>query len=353
MPSATWFREQVLDSPRWTARLLRCALWLASLPYGWIVRHRNAAYDSRTRPIEQLEIPVVSVGNLTVGGTGKTPLVAWLAKWLTERGKRVVLVSRGYGAKDGRPNDEARELADKLPNVPHLQDRDRVAAGRQAIQQHQADILVLDDAFQHRRLFRDLDIVLLDALDPFGGDYLLPRGLLREPTSGLARAAFVVLTRADLVERETRQSIQRRVAALNPAAQWLEAGLTVGPLLRRGRQPLNADVLRGARVFAFCGLGNPLGFRMTLAAAGAEIAHFQEFPDHHPYDAKDLAELEQRIAATASGSRLIDFVVCTHKDWVKIDRDALAGRPLVALTISVAWLTDATPLEKSLEKLIR
>jgi tetraacyldisaccharide 4'-kinase len=348
----TWFREQLL-SPRWSARLLRCLLRLASLPYGWIVRHRNAAYDSGRRRIERIEIPVVSVGNLTVGGTGKTPLVAWLAGWLAERGRRVVLVSRGYGSKVGSPNDEAKELADKLPQIPHLQNRDRFAAGRLAIEQFQAEILVLDDAFQHRRLHRDLDIVLLDALDPFGGDHLLPRGLLREPLAGLARARFVVLTRADLVDSATRNTIHQRVTSLAPTARWLEAGLTTGPLLRRGHDPLADQTLRGARVVAFCGLGNPRGFRRTLAAAGAEIVEFREFPDHHAYGPQDLAELEQRVVELSSNSHPIHFVVCTHKDWVKIDRDSLAGCPLVALTISIAWLSDVTPLEDALAALIR
>ncbi|MFM7073908.1 MAG: tetraacyldisaccharide 4'-kinase, partial [Planctomycetota bacterium] len=185
MLSATWHREQVRESRGFIAVLLRGVFGLAERPYAWAVAARNRSYDSGRSPINRVDVPVVSVGNLSVGGTGKTPLVAWLAQWFLERGVRVVLVSRGYGAAAGETNDEARELAIRLPNVPHLQNRYRHAAAQRAIEQHDAQLILLDDAFQHRRLHRDLDIVLLDGLDPFGGERLLPRGLLREPLENL------------------------------------------------------------------------------------------------------------------------------------------------------------------------
>ncbi|MFO0871863.1 MAG: tetraacyldisaccharide 4'-kinase [Pirellulales bacterium] len=340
MSGASWHRQWVRTARGPGGHLLRGLLWLASLVYAVAMRWRNAAFRRGRRAIHRLTIPVVSVGNLTVGGTGKTPLVAWLAQWLANRGVRVVIVSRGYGARPGQPNDEARELADRLPQVPHLQQADRVAAGQRAIQRYDAQCLVLDDAFQHRRLHRDLDIVLLDALDPFGGDYLLPRGLLREPLSSLARAAVLVLTRADLVDEATRLAIRDRALAHAPHAVWLEAGLAPGELLRHEHPPAHVRLLAGRPVAAFCGIGNPTGFRRTLQACGLQVVHWREFPDHHDYPQADQDELT-RWAASLSD---VSAIVCTHKDWVKLSQSSLGPHPLYALTVSLDWRTDPAPL---------
>src|SRR5690606_6118545 len=185
-----------LDPARWealisgqrrgfAARLARGALTLGELPYALAVLWRNRRYDRRPELVQHAPIPVVSIGNLTTGGTGKTPLVAWVARYLRGLDLRVVLLSRGYGAPDGALNDEALELEQRLPDVPHVQQPDRVAAVNLAAEEFASQIAVLDDGFQHRRLARDLDIVLLDALQPFGYGHLLPRGLLREPLKGL------------------------------------------------------------------------------------------------------------------------------------------------------------------------
>ena len=189
------------------AALLRGGLRLAETPYAWAMRWRNHRYDSGAATVHRLDVPVISVGNLTTGGTGKTPLVFWLAQWFRDRAIPVAVVSRGYRAPQAAraatatsENDEARELAARLPDVPHLQNPDRVAAARQAIRQFQCRAIILDDAFQHRRIGRDLDIVLLDALEPLGFGHVLPRGLLREPVEGLRRADLVALSRADVLE---------------------------------------------------------------------------------------------------------------------------------------------------------
>ena len=382
MLSATWHRERVRESHGVAACLLRASLGLAEWPYAWAVAARNRSYDNGKSPIRRVAAPVVSVGNLSVGGTGKTPLVAWLAQWFLDRGVRVALVSRGYGAAAGESNDEARELALRLPNVPHLQNRDRHAAAQQAIDQHGAQLILLDDAFQHRRLHRDLDIVLLDGLDPFGGERLLPRGLLREPLANLSRAHVVVLTRADLLGPEMRDAIRKRVQRLAPHALWLEAGVRVDRLLRHGSLPATAnqavsdgrspampstetrhsetwrtktrhaetssiETLRGLPVGAFCGIGNPAGFRRTLERLGATIVGWREFPDHHRFDAKDIGSLDTWSAELTAAQA----IVCTRKDWVKLDRGQLGGRPLWALDISLAWQTPLTALEERLEML--
>ncbi len=152
---------------------------------------RNWRYDTGRAVPRRVSAPVISVGNLTLGGVGKTPFVEWLARWLVARGVRVAIVSRGYGAPASgdspdieRLNDEARELAEKLPGVPHCQHADRLSACQRAIDQHGAELLLLDDAFQHRRVYRDLDILLVDACEPFGFEHVFPRGTLREPLAG-------------------------------------------------------------------------------------------------------------------------------------------------------------------------
>ena len=159
--------------------------------------------------------PVISVGNITLGGTGKTPMVEWIARWYRRRGVRVTLISRGYGHAGGI-NDEGLVLEENLPDVPHLQDPDRVRLASIAVLELETELIILDDGFQHRRLARDLDIVMLDALDPFGLGRLFPRGLLREPKGSLRRAGAIVLSRADLLEPAARDAIRREVDRARP-----------------------------------------------------------------------------------------------------------------------------------------
>ena len=170
---------------------------------------------------------------------GKTPMVHYLAKWFRSHGVRVAIVSRGYGADTSEPNDEAKELAEKLPDVPHLQNPDRVSASQTAIDELEMQLIVLDDGFQHRRLGRDLDIVMIDALEPFGFDHVFPRGTLREPITGLKRANVVALSRADLAPPALRKSIQERISRINANACWLELAHEPTELLGRdGVEPI-------------------------------------------------------------------------------------------------------------------
>lgn len=310
-----------------------CArLVLAALEpvYGWVVRRKNLRFDRGHAAAVRAEAPVISVGNLTVGGTGKTPLVCWLAKWLREQGRQVTLISRGYGSRGG-PNDEALELAAQLPEVPHLQNADRVAAARQALEMNPRQVLLLDDAFQHRRLARDLDIVLLDALEPFGYGRLLPRGLLREPVEGLARAHVVGLTRADAVSESRREEIRREVARLAPRALWIELAHQPRRLLNASGESLELSRVCGWKVAAFCGIGNPAGFRHTLVQCGVELISLRELPDHCSYDATVMGELEGWVSRQPG----ISAVLCTHKDLVKIPREQLCGVPLWSVEVGL------------------
>jgi tetraacyldisaccharide 4'-kinase len=309
-------------------------LSLGECGYGAVVRAKNRRFDSGRTPATKVDATVISVGNLTVGGTGKTPMVSWLARWFDERGAEVTLISRGYGAKAGQPNDEARELAARLPGICHLQHPDRIAAARIAVTMSSRKgrpVLILDDAFQHRRIARDLDIVLLDALQPFGFEHLLPRGLLREPPESLSRAHVVALSRADAISADERATIRARVEKLAPQALWIELEHRPSGYRSAAGVQIGLNELRGKRIAAFCGIGNPAGFRHTLGTCGIEVVELREFPDHFAYAAQSLAELDTWAARQAG----VEAIVCTHKDLVKIPRETLGGRPLWALAIDV------------------
>jgi tetraacyldisaccharide 4'-kinase len=325
------------------AASLRMALRLAEIPYTLVVRWRNFGYDRGHIPISRAEVPVISVGNLTLGGTGKTPLVAWIARWLRARDLRVTLISRGYGAEQGARNDEALELEQKLPDVPHLQNPDRVAAARTAVEEFECQVILLDDGFQHRRLARDLDIVLLDALSPFGFDHVFPRGMLREPPSSLRRAQVIALSRADMVSDEQRGQIRARAERYNVIAAWIEMRHAPQSLLAASGRSTTCESLAGRRIAAFCGIGNPAGFRHTLVECGYDVGELREFPDHHAYERDDIDSLghwarEKRASA----------LVCTHKDLVKLGVDEIAGIPLWAVEIGLDILSGQQALEECL-----
>lgn len=325
------------------AAALRGLLAAAEVPYALAMRVRNRRYDAG-RNVERVSVPVISVGNLTLGGTGKTPLVEWLARWFRQRGVRVSLVSRGYGAAAHAVNDEALELEQKLPDVPHLQDRDRVAAARIAIEELETQLILLDDGFQHRRLARDLDIVVLDALEPFGWNHVFPRGTLREPLAGLSRADVVVLSRADMISADERAAIRAQAQRYAARAAWVEAvHAPRGLLSATGRQEA-MSWLAGTRVAAFCGIGNPLGFRRTLEGCGCELVDFREFADHHRYRRDDIHSL-----VAWAESLDVDEVLTTHKDLVKIGIDYLGRRPLWALVVGFDVQQGLEALEARLE----
>jgi tetraacyldisaccharide 4'-kinase len=293
-----------------------------------------------------VDVPVISVGNVTAGGTGKTPMVAWLASWYRQRGTRVALISRGYGAESGARNDEALELERQLPDVPHLQNPDRVAAARTAIARFESELLLLDDAFQHRRLHRDLDLVLIDASEPFGYGHLLPRGLLREPLSALKRADVVALSRADLVGEEQRQALWRKLSEYAPQAATIEIVHRSHALCAWSGQRRELPTLEGRRVAAFCGIGNPAAFRQSLVQRGVQLALFQVFADHFPYGRADVESLAGRLR-----EQQIEDVICTGKDLVKLQVDQLGGAHLWALEIGIEFLSGRDQLESRLASL--
>lgn len=327
-----------------TAAAARAALGVAEGPYALAIALRNWRYDRNSDAVRRVSVPVISVGNLTVGGSGKTPMVKWIARRLRDRGVRVAIVSRGYGAQEGARNDEALELEQALPDVPHLQNPDRVAGATAAIEELDAQAILLDDAFQHRRLARDLDIVLLDATEPFGYGRLLPRGVLREPVASLRRAHVVCLTRADLVDASARESVRRRAQQVAPDAIWCEAAHRPQSLLHAngGRRPLAE--LAGTRVAAFCGIGNPPAFRRTLGSLGVEVVAWRPFPDHHNYTRDDV----EALADEARRARA-DAILCTHKDLAKVQAGDLGGAVLWAVEIEMDVLAGRESLQAQVD----
>jgi tetraacyldisaccharide 4'-kinase len=316
------------------ASICRAALACLEPAYRLAIAWRNRRYSRGSSAVHKVPVPVISVGNITAGGTGKTPAVAWMARWFRQKGVRVTLISRGYGATAGACNDEALELEQLLPDVPHLLNPDRVAAAMTAIEEFECQLLILDDAFQHRRIHRDLDIVLIDALEPFGYGHLLPRGLLREPASSLARAHVVALTRCDLAEAADKRRILDTVARFAPDATVVELAHRPKSWMAWPDLQLPLNSLAGTPVIAFCGIGNPDGFRRALHTLDCKVAGFRAFADHHPYDRTDL----ESLAEWARGLRA-EAIVCTQKDLVKIQAPRLGDLPVYSLCGGIEVLT--------------
>jgi tetraacyldisaccharide 4'-kinase len=296
-------------------------LWPVSLAYQTFVRLRAWCYRRGIFKQRRLNGVVISVGNLTVGGTGKTPMVLWIAERLLGEGKRAGILTRGYRSRPeerGVPSsDEVALLRGRLGKKAQFGiGADRYAKGRM-LERHGVEWFVLDDGFQHLRLARDVDIVLIDATDPFGGGHVLPAGRLREPRSALARADLVVITRSEhapAVEAVVRHHTQ---APIFYAQTQLKDVIThlVGP------DRIATFDARGVRVFAFCALGNPTAFYEDLRRWGMEVAGNASFPDHHRYSQADAGEIERR-AQVAEAQALL----CTEKDIYNLG--AAEFRPL-------------------------
>jgi tetraacyldisaccharide 4'-kinase len=312
----------------------------ALTPAAWVYRSglllRDVAYGRGWLTRGRLGCPVISVGNLALGGTGKTPAVEMVARWLAEDGRRVAIVSRGYGRRPGAPvelvsdgsgprlpaeraGDEPLLLARRLPGVAVVVGADRLAAGQWAVAHLQPDVVLLDDGFQQRRLLKDVEIVCLDARMPWGPGGLLPRGTLREPPSALRRADLLLLTRGDggrslagLVE-EIRQHAGPAPCL---AAEYVAEG--VEELGSGLRHPVEA--LRGRGVLAFAGIAAPERLAETLLTHGALVRDLIAFPDHHAYTARDLDAVGRRARTVGAG-----LVVTTEKDAVRLGLPSAPG----------------------------
>lgn len=280
--------------------------------YGLVMRIRNLHYD-RARNVVRVGAPVLSVGNLTVGGTGKTPLVIELVRKLLHAGRRPAVLSRGYGASVDQPADEVAELKLALPEVPVLAGADRVNSARRALAEDAADCFVLDDGFQHRRLGRDLDIVVIDALSPWGGGRVLPAGRLREPLDGLRRADVVVLSRANQVVSGVLEEIEAALRNLAPGTALLRSRVEVSGVVGLDGMSAPPEALASQVVLPVCGLGNPLTFIRLVDLLAPRRIEPLVYRDHHAYRASDVAAI-----ARLARSRGAVAVLTTRKDWIKL-----------------------------------
>jgi tetraacyldisaccharide 4'-kinase len=301
------------------AALCRASLRLAEIPYAMILRLRNGFYDRGVFKSHRLARPVISVGNITTGGTGKTPVVRWLAENLSDL--RPAILLRGYKSAAGF-SDEQLLLQVQLPNIPIIArpDRRRGAAAALA-RQHDTGLFILDDGFQHRQIAHDFDLVLIDATNPFGFGHVLPRGLLREPLAGSARADAFLVTRSSQVAPTDLQDVESVISRHNSRAPIYHADHILAGV-RCGEQSLSIDSLRGKRLFLFCGIGNPTSLRNQLAGLKLTVVGFHIFSDHHSYSAADL----DRLSTERSESRA-DLLITTEKDWTKI---ASLNHPITA-----------------------
>ena len=324
-----------------------------------------AAESVGLRKRARLPVPVVSIGNLAVGGTGKTPMTQWLCRRLVSKGKRVAVLSRGHGGTsqsvrlvsgaDGQvlltaadAGDEPSLLAQTLPGVPVLVGKDRRLSGREALRLFDLDVLVLDDGFQYWQLQRDLDMVLLDAKRPFDNGFPLPRGLLREPKRHLSRAGVVVVTRAGQLMGAERDALAAQVAALAPAARLFfadhrPAGFVRADMLSSPLLPLS--LLTGRRVAAVSAIAQPQSFVGTLTReVGASVVSQKAWADHQavtPAEAQAVIKDAERAGAEA--------LVMTEKDAVKWPFAAETRLPIYALRIEMA-VEDAAGLTKELDQ---
>lgn len=327
--------------------LARGGLRLASVPYAFAVGLRNRLYDQGWKQSVRAAVPVVSVGNLTLGGTGKTPCVEHVARYYRAAGRRVTILSRGYGSRGGR-NDEAMVLEENLPDVPHLQGVERAALANVAVEELESELLVLDDGFQHRQLARDLDIVLVDATDPWGQGYLFPRGLLREARGGLRRAGVVLLTRCDQVRLDVLGKLRQEVQTVAPRVPVVETEHQPSDLVNGNKGIASLERIAGRPAAAFCGLGNPRAFRQSLANLGVEVSSFRTFPDHHAYTRADVEALRRWANMIPADG----VVLTTQKDLVKLRVSEIGGRELWAVRIRLHVTAGQELLERKLREVI-
>jgi len=331
----------------------KTTLYAISLLYRRIINLRNRLYDHKIFREIKLSCPVISVGNITAGGTGKTPCVIWLARMLKENGFRPVILSRGYGGKSSQPvnivsdgkdillsnimaGDEPYLIARTLPDIPVITGPKRALTGKTAIEKFGADILICDDAFQHRQIFRDVNLVLLDSKNPLGNNHLLPLGILREPPSALRRADAFILTRY----KEATGTIDQLNNANNIPifrSSHQPVGIVSGDYTRQ----LTLTQLKGKRVHAFSGIAQPDSFAKAVTDAGAKITAFDIFPDHHYYTTRELENIRHNFIKDKA-----DLLLTTEKDGMRLQEFTDFLSDIYLLCIKMKIIPDENALKK-------
>ena len=349
---------------------LAFGLYYISCLYGLAVRARAIGYKSGHLKTKRLPCKVISVGNITVGGAGKTPMVLFLAEMLYNKGLSPVVLSRGYkgGAEkyggivsDGRTiymkvedtGDEPMMMATRLRKigVPVIVGRDRFKSGKLAIKSFQPDVILLDDAYQHLKLWRDLNLVLLDSRRPFGNSFLLPRGILREPETALSRGDIFILTRTERCQHSLKNRL-RRVIGSKPIytafhqpflAKWVRGHTIAQRSPSEEITDIDISLLHGKKVFGFSGMAVNNNFKQTLESMDCELVGFNGFADHHPYSHKDIMSLMRSASRTGA-----DTLCTTEKDYVRLSRYMPLSVDLAVLGVEISLGDDLATFGKDI-----
>ncbi|MBF88553.1 MAG: tetraacyldisaccharide 4'-kinase [Candidatus Marinimicrobia bacterium] len=309
-----------------------------SFLYWGITISRNFFYSIGFFISKRLTVPTISVGNITIGGTGKTPIVIAIAQLLLKMDRHPGIISRGYGRRstgcvpvsDGRrllvpweeAGDEPFMIAKKLPSVPVVVDEEKYRGANYAIEKFNVDIILLDDAFQHRSVERDLDIVLFNSCDPKEYYRMLPYGRLREPIRSVRRADFIIWSRAD--QKSPSNSIKKAL------------DVTKYKQIKTGLKVESTTNLKGKKVFAFCGIGDPNSFYKILQEQGAKILELKIFPDHHNYSVGEINNLKMKAEQLKA-----DYIVTSEKDWVKISHWKEDLNLITPIPIKLNWFNNS------------
>lgn len=343
-------------------RIYQALVFPLSLVYRSIVWIRNKCYDNEIfRSLKVKKSKVISVGNISVGGTGKTPVIKFLADYLAASGIKVAILSRGYKrhskgsviVSDGnqilsdirQAGDEPFLLASKLPNVPVVAESDRRKGALLLEDRFQPDVILLDDGFQHRRLARDLDIVTVDASTGFGRGLLLPAGFLREPIGSLKRASLIWLTRVN--QSENADTIIARIKQVTQAPIISSYHQPEGLIQAATHDRFPLSYLSQKNVLLFSGIANHPAFEKTVVALGAIISDHEKFPDHYHYQPHDV----ERIMALAK-SKQAQLILTTEKDFVRLKERAGPDFQFYYLTIEIRICSNEEKLQKSLTPIL-
>jgi tetraacyldisaccharide 4'-kinase len=337
--------------------LMRCLCRFLSAAVSAAAHIRGHLYRSGILPVYTLGARVVSVGNICLGGTGKTPVVEFLARGLNSRGVGVAILTRGYGRKTSRAKvvlggrggwkelgDEPLMLSRSLPEVPIVVNKNRVSGGQLAIARFHSQLLILDDGLQHLRLARDMDIVVIDASAPFGNGKVFPAGDLRENLTALRRAHLFFVTKVNHVaEADDLLEFLRR---LNPEAVIVRGAYRPAYLRDMASKiPMHLSSLKDAPILAMSGIGSPISFERSLEELGARLVDRVRFPDHHAYRREDLLETRQR--AEQIGAR---FLITTEKDAVRLPAVEQSPIPLLSLGIEIQVIAGESQLWECVER---
>ncbi len=349
-------------------------LYLCSVLYSQLVNLKLWLYKNSLLQASSLPCHVISLGNITVGGTGKTPTALCLAAMIRDMGYRVAVLNRGYRAKwkgkigvvsDGRKTfmtaaeagDEAFLLAKNLPGVPVLIGADRARTGLYAVKHLEAEVVILDDGYQHWHLARDLDILLIDAINVFGNNYILPRGTLRESLSHIDRADVCLMTKVDQAPQKNLEKIRKTIADYNERAVLVESihkprcFIEIADWYKGSGKEIPLEAMRGRKITAISGIGNPASFEQTIHDIGAIVVTSIRFPDHHDYSMREMQSVMEKSAAQG-----IEAIIITDKDAVKVPAEIIHSNrsfKVYVLSIEISFQSGAEEFEELLRKSLR